>query len=180
MNYAVNAAGRDVATTPAPKEQTEEETLFLSMHMANTDSVEKLIPLQEARGPVKLIPCHIRGSNRNSRKAMLSMQSFRRKSEAAQLLECTKWRNMGKKERLFHQTILEDLCELKRNLADEKVSWDDIAPDPAKELEELSRSKRLARKAAKDAKEKDSKKAHVEEFTEGQRLVRGISGATGC
>jgi hypothetical protein len=110
MNYAVNAAGRDVATTPAPKEQTEEETLFLSMHMANTDGVEKLIPLQEARGPVKLIPCHIRGSNRNSRKAMLSMQSFRRKSEAAQLLECAKWRNMGKKERSCSTRLFSKIC----------------------------------------------------------------------
>jgi hypothetical protein len=54
---------------------------------------------------------------------------------------------------------------LKRNLVDDRVSWDDpdIAPDPAKELEELSRTIRLARQARAEASKKNPPDANLDE-----------------
>jgi hypothetical protein len=153
MDNAVNSAGSAAATIPATKERSEDEKLFLAMDLNKTDSVAKYIPLGVGRGAKQLIPLHIRASSRNPRKVMLAMRQFRRCGEAMQGTECEKWRTMSKKEKIAFQTNLDFLRELKRDLADGKVSWDDVAPDPAKELDRLPHTIRLARKVQAQAAE---------------------------
>jgi hypothetical protein len=80
-----------------------------------------------------------------------------------QQVEVDKWRDMSKKEKKVFQDTLDYLGELRRDLAYGKVSWDDpnIAPDPAKEIEELPRKLRLARKTQQGLEESNKKKAAV-------------------